>query len=83
MMTEKDRDFFNQINAYAEEVLQDVDVQKVPVSEQLDKLRPILQKLAMANSIPVEEVFIKYMDLATEAALEMEKKFKAEFGDVL
>ena len=67
-MTAEDREFLNQINTYAEEVMADVDPQKVRISEQLDMLRPILQKLAIIHSMPAEDVFLKYMDLAAEAA---------------
>ncbi|MBQ9991497.1 MAG: hypothetical protein IJP31_11265 [Lachnospiraceae bacterium] len=82
-MTVEERDFLNQINAYAEEVMADVNPEKVRISEQLDMLRPILQKLAMVHSMPVEEVFLKYMDLATEAAVEREARFKEEFKEIL
>ncbi len=82
-MTAEDREFLNQINAYAEETMSDVDPQKVRISEQLDMLRPILQKLAMVHGMPIEEIFMKYMDLATEAAFEREMKFQEDFKDIL
>ena len=59
-MTKEDREFLGQIMAYADEVMGDVDPEKVRVSEQIEKLRPILQKLAMVHQMPVENVFIKY-----------------------
>ena len=46
-MTKEDREFLGQIMDYANEVMGDVDPEKVRVSEQIEKLRPILQKLAM------------------------------------
>ena len=82
-MTKEDREFLGQIMAYADEVMGDVDPEKVRVSEQIEKLRPILQKLAMVYKMPVEEVFIKYMDLATEAALEENKKFEDDYREIL
>ena len=82
-MTKEDREFLNQIMDYANEVMGDVDPEKVRISEQLDKLRPILQKLAMVHKMPVEEVFIKYMDLATEAALEQNRKFEDDYKEIL
>ena len=82
-MTKEDREFLNQIMDYANEVMGDVDPEKVRISEQLEKLRPILQKLAMVYKMPVEDVFIKYMDLATEAALEQNKKFEDDYKDIL
>jgi len=84
-MTAEDRVFLNTIMEYAEQVMPDIDPQKVRVSEQIEKLRPILQELAMKHKMPVEEVFIKYMDLATEHAIqyqaEMNEQFKDAFED--
>ena len=82
-MTKEDREFLNQIMEYADEVMGDVDPEKVRVSEQLEKLRPILQKLAMVHQMPVEDVFIKYMDLATEAAIEKNNKFEEDYKEIL
>lgn len=82
-MTNKDREFLNQINAFIEENMADIDPERVPISEQLDMLRPVLQKLAMVHAMPIEEVFIKYMDLATEAALLREAKFKKDYRELL
>ncbi len=82
-MTAEDREMFNRIMEFADEAMPDIDPEKVRVSEQIDKLRPILQTIAMERSMPVEEVFIKYMDLATEHALEYEQKMKDDFGDIM
>lgn len=82
-MNADDRLMLNRIMEYAEEVMPNIDPEKVRISEQIDKLRPILQTIAMEKAMPVEEVFIKYMDLATENALEYEQKMKADFGDII
>lgn len=82
-MTKEDREFLGKIMAYADKVMGDVDPEKVRISEQLDKLRPVLQELAMIHKMPVEDVFIKYMDLATEAALEKNKKFEDDYKEIL
>ena len=82
-MTAEDREFLQTIMDYADEVMPDIDPQKVRISEQIEKLRPILQKLAMVYQMPVEDVFIKYMDLATEAALEKNNKFEEDFREIL
>ena len=82
-MTKEDREFLGKIMAYADEVMGDVDPEKVRISEQLDKLRPVLQELAMIHKMPVEDVFIKYMDLATEAALEKNKQFEDDYKEIL
>ena len=82
-MTKEDREFLGKITAYADEVMGDVDPEKVRISDQLAKLRPILQELAMIHKMTVEDVFIKYMDLATEAALEKNKKFEDDYKEIL
>ena len=80
-MTTEDLDFLNKINKYAEEVLGDIDPQKTHVSEQLDKLRPIMEKLSKETNTPLEDVFIRYMDLASEAKVIADKEMKAKMGD--
>ena len=82
-MTKEDREFLGTIMAYADKVMGDVDPEKVRISEQLDKLRPVLQELAMIHKMPVEDVFIRYMDLATEAALEKNRKFEDDYKEIL
>ncbi|MCR5687088.1 MAG: hypothetical protein K6G58_03630 [Lachnospiraceae bacterium] len=80
-MTDEDRIFLEKINEYAEKVLGDIDPQKTHVSEQLEKLRPIMQQLAMEYKMPVEDVFIKYMDLASTANAEADASFREKYGE--
>ncbi|MCR5831499.1 MAG: hypothetical protein K6G67_05075 [Lachnospiraceae bacterium] len=80
-MTSEDAAFLARINEYAEKVLGDIDPQKTHVSEQLEKLRPIMQELAMEYKTDVEDVFIKYMDLASEANVTADAEFKAKYGE--
>ncbi len=80
-MTAEDAIFLEKINNYAEKVLGDIDPQKTHVSEQLQKLRPIMQELAMEYKMDVEDVFIKYMDLASEANVTADAEFKAKYGE--
>ena len=79
-MTDQDRIFLNRINKYAEEVLKDIGPQKTHVSEQLERLRPIMQELADEIGKPLEDVFIKYMDLASEQSVEAENKYREDLG---
>lgn len=81
-MTEEDRKFLNRINDYADQVLNHIDPQKTQVGYQLEKLRPIMQTIAMEQSMSVEDVFIKYMDLASEASVELERKFQNTVGNM-
>lgn len=77
-MTTEEREMFLRIRKYADEALKDFDTdpQKTPISFQLQKLRPIMQELAMEKQMSVEDIFIKYMDLASEDAVEREKQFQ-------
>jgi hypothetical protein len=79
-MTAQDREFLNRINAYAEEVLKDIDPQNTHVSEQLDRLRPVMEELSKELNLPIEDVFIKYMDLASEQGVEAENKYREDMG---
>lgn len=79
-MTTQDREFLDRINKYSEEVLKDIDPQTTHVSEQLNKLRPIMEELASELNMPVEDVFIRYMDLASEQGVEAETKYREELG---
>ncbi len=71
-MTDENRKIWERISAYAEEVLKDIDPQKTQVSVQLDALRPVMEEIAKEKNMSLEDVFILYMDLASEAGVEAE-----------
>ena len=77
-MTSEEREMFTRIREYADEALKDFDTdpQKTPISFQLQKLRPVMQEIAIEKRMSVEDVFIKYMDLASEDAVERERQFQ-------
>ena len=75
-MTQEDKKILQRINDYANEVMPDIDPQKTQVSVQLEKLKPIMQTLADEQGISLEDMFIKYMDLASEMAVKREQEFK-------
>ena len=66
IMTEKNAKILQRINTYAEEKLADIDPQKTPVSVQLETLKPIMQTIADEEGMSLEDMFILYMDLASE-----------------
>lgn len=80
-MTDKERVFLDRINKYAEEVLGDIDPQKVQISVQLEKLKPIMEELAKEENLSVEDVFIRYMDLASTFAVQNEMTFQMELNE--
>ena len=80
-MTEKNAKILKRINAYAEEHLADIDPQKTPVSFQLETLKPIMQEIADEEDMALDDMFILYMDLASEAGVVAEKKLQDDLGD--
>lgn len=71
-----DKEFLDRINKYAEEKLKDIDPQKTLVSVQLEKLKPVMREIADETGMPLEDVFIKYMDLASTQKVNMDNKLK-------
>ncbi|MCH5275232.1 MAG: hypothetical protein J1E65_05290 [Lachnospiraceae bacterium] len=82
-MTAEDRKILARINKYAESVMADIDPQKVQVSAQLDKLRPILQEIADEQGVSLEDFFIRYMDLQSESACLANQKMRTNLEDIL
>lgn len=80
-MTSEDKEILDRINAYAEKVLADIDPQKTRISFQLEALKPVMQEIADEKGMTVEEIFIRYMDLASESAVEAEKQLQASLED--
>lgn len=81
-MTDENRKILERINAYAEVVLGDIEPQKVQVSVQLEKLRPIMAEIAAEQQMSLEDLFILYMDLQSEAACLSDQKLRAELADL-
>lgn len=80
-MTLEQSQMLDRINKYAEEVMGDIDPQKTPISTQLEKLKPIMEEIASEQNRPLTDVFIEYMDLASEASVEKANKFKKDYLD--
>lgn len=80
-MTKENLEIWERINKYAEDVLKDIDPQKTKISIQLDALRPIMEEIASEKGISLEDMFIRYMDIASEAGVEANNKFNEDFQD--
>ena len=80
-LNEDDRELLNRVSAYSEKVLGDVSPEQVRISEQLDKLRPVMQELAEERKASLEDIFIKYMDLASLVLAKKDEKFKEDMQD--
>ncbi|MBQ9143052.1 MAG: hypothetical protein IJX63_14860 [Lachnospiraceae bacterium] len=81
-MTDENRKLLERINAYSEQVLGDIDPQKVQVSAQLEKLKPIMQEIADEKGMDLADVFILYMDLQSEASVNSQKKLNDSLSDI-
>lgn len=82
-MTQEDKVFLDRITAYSEVVMKDIDPDPrvTPISQQLNLLKPVMEEIAKETGEAVEDIFIRYMDLASEAALQKKKEFDDDFID--
>ena len=80
-MTVEHIDIWERISKYAEEVLGDIDPQKTKISTQLEALKPVMEQIAKEKSMTVEDVFILYMDLASQAGVQAEASLKSELEE--
>lgn len=81
-MTDDQKKLLERINNYAENVLGQIDPQKVQVSVQLDKLKPVMEEIAAETGMSLEDVFILYMDLQSEASCATNEKLKDSLQDI-
>lgn len=81
-LSEEDKAMLARINAYAEQVLGDIDPQKTRISFQLDKLRPVMQEIADEKGVPLEDVFIKYMDISSVVLAKQDAMLKEDLNDM-
>ena len=81
-MTEEHRKILERINQYADNVLGEIDPQKVQVSVQLEKLKPVMEEIASEKGISLEDMFILYMDIASEASCATNEILKESLQDL-
>ncbi|MBO5055265.1 MAG: hypothetical protein J6C64_02780 [Lachnospiraceae bacterium] len=80
-LNDSDKELLNRISAYSEEVFGEIEPGQVRISEQLEKLRPVMQEIADERKMTLEDVFIKYMDLASLVLAKKDEKFKEDIKD--
>ncbi len=80
-LSDEEKEMLSRINAYSESVLGEIDPQKTRVSFQLDKLKPIMQEIADEKGMLLEDVFIKYMDLASIVSAKQNAMLKEDLDD--
>jgi hypothetical protein len=82
-MTDENKALLARINQYSEVAMADIeDPQKVPVSTQLERLRPIMETIAEEKNMKLEDVFILYMDLQSEAVCQSDAKMRESLKDL-
>ena len=77
----EDREMLERINAYSEQVLGDIDPQKTRISYQLEKLKPVMEEIAAEKGLALEDIFIKYMDLASIVSAKENAMLKEELTE--
>jgi len=82
-MTDQDKEFLDRITAYAGEVMKDIDPDPTvtPISTQLEYLRPVMEEISRETGKSVEDIFIRYMDLASTVAAKKQEEFEEDFVD--
>ncbi len=80
-MTPETKEILDRINEYAEKALADIDPQKTRISFQLETLKPVMQEIADEKGMSLEDVFILYMDLASEASVEAQNQLQATLDE--
>lgn len=80
-LSDDDKDLLNRVSAYSAKVIGEVDPQQMRISEQLEKLKPVMQEIAAERNSTLEDIFIKYMDLASLVLAKKDEKFKEDMQD--
>lgn len=71
------------INLYADEHMKDIDRKAVPISIQLDMLKPVMEEIAAEYNKSVSDIFILYMDTNSELLAQEAEKHKDEDMNIL
>lgn len=71
------------INRYADEHMKDIDRKAVPISIQLDLLKPVMEEIATEYNKSVSDIFILYMDTNSELLVTEAEKHKDEDMNIL
>ena len=80
-LSREELQMLDRINAYAEKVLGDIDPQKTRISYQLEKLKPVMEEIAAETGLALEDIFIKYMDLASIVSAKENAMLKEELTE--
>lgn len=68
----------DEINVYADQVLKGMDLEKTPISVQLEKLKPKMEMLAKEHQLSIEDIFVVYMDLNLKNQKKLDDEMKSK-----
>ena len=71
----------DEIQDYADVVLKDVDKEQVPVSIQIEMLKPKMQELSEKYAVDIADVFVIYMDGISQIQAQKESEFRQKMQD--
>lgn len=80
-LSDDDKDLLNRISAYSAKVIGEIEPGEVQISEQLEKLKPVMEEIAKERGQSLADIFIKYMDLASLVLAKKDQKFKEDIKD--
>lgn len=80
-MTDEQRKMLDRITAVAEKVIDNPDPMITPISTQLNLLKPVMHEISLETGRSIEDIFIEYMDLASEAAIDNVNRKKEDYFD--
>lgn len=69
------------VSMLTRKVLGDIDPQKTRISYQLEKLKPVMEEIAAEKGLALEDIFIKYMDLASIVSAKENAMLKEELTE--
>lgn len=82
-LTEQDKKtILNCVNNYADKVLPEQDPSKVPIRVQLEALKPEMERLAKEFHQSVEDIFIVYMDMNTQAVAKADAQIQTQLDQM-
>lgn len=80
-MENEDMYIYDSIKKYANKAMKGENPGDLPVSVQLEKLKPKMIELSKELNTSVEDIFMRYMDQTSKVTAEKGKKLNADTGN--
>lgn len=82
MNNEDELKILDRINEYADQVLKGMDLEATPISIQLEKLKPEMEKISSEYGLSLEDIFVMYMDLNLKNQKKQEDELNSKINSV-